>query len=170
MRLFSPSEPDSGGEIKSHTYMDVGCGSQPGGQVVHVDDRAFDFGGIFPELWVEILSKLFDQASLRLSSRWMIYPPIKENDLISSLDFVLQQRFNLGQVAFTDKFSVAKAGCLGRVLSIHEAVRVEREIFGMAPDIVDGEAYFFEHQIRVPLIFRIFGDVDKDLERPLFLI
>lgn len=126
--------------------MDVGCGSQPGGQVVHVDDRAFDFGGIFPE------------------------PPIKEKDLISSLDFVLQQRFNLGQVVFTDKFSVAKAGCLGRVLSIHEAVRVEREIFGMAPDIVDGEAYFFEHQIRVPLIFRIFGDVDKDLERPLFLI
>lgn len=33
--------------------MDMGGGPQPGGQVVHVDDRTFDFRGVFPELLIE---------------------------------------------------------------------------------------------------------------------
>lgn len=100
----------------------------------------------------------------------MTYSPVEEKDAISSLDFDPQERFNLRQVVFRDKFSVAEAHHLGSVLSIHEAVRVEGEVLGMTPYIVNAEAYILEHQVRVPLILSIFGDVDKYLEGLLFLV
>lgn len=100
----------------------------------------------------------------------MTYSPVEEKDATSSLDFAPQERFNLRQVVFFDKFSVPEAHHFGSVLSIHEAVRVEGELLGMASYIMDVEAYISKHQVRVTLIFSIFGDGDKDLERLLFLV
>lgn len=100
----------------------------------------------------------------------MTYSPVEEKDVISSLDFALQKRFNLGQVVLTDKFSVLEPRHLGSVLSIHEAVRVEGEILEMAPGIVDIEAYYSEHQVRTSLIFSVFGDIDEYLKGLLFFV
>lgn len=52
-------------EVKRHTHMYMGGGSQPGDQVVHVNNRAFDLRGIFPELWLDMLGdpKVHDLVS-----------------------------------------------------------------------------------------------------------
>ena len=42
-------------KVNRHTNVDMGGGPQPGGQVVHVDDRACDFWGVFPDLLIETL-------------------------------------------------------------------------------------------------------------------
>lgn len=100
----------------------------------------------------------------------MAYSPVEEKDLIGSLDFMLQERFDLGQVVLNDKFSVPEARHLRSVLSIHEAVRVEGEVPEMFADIVNVQTYFSEHQICIPLIFCVFRDVDENLKGLLFFV